>query len=195
MDRAHRFGRWGWGFDSLQARQGPLAQLAEHLPLKEVVTGSTPVRLTLRQAQCKLFMSVSTIEQGVSSEALHRHHRKYGGLVRDALGILSRNNPDWTRVELILENEEKAQQLAQAMEEALSALFPKTAADLRRKYGLGNIGDEPLSFNEMVPYIGRSSSTTSRMFERALKSLRFGDRMDTVRRIVYPERYPVQVDN
>lgn len=48
MDRAHGFGPCGWEFDSPRARFGPLAQLVEHLPLKETVRRSIRRRLTDR---------------------------------------------------------------------------------------------------------------------------------------------------
>ena len=46
MDRASVFGTEGWGFESLQARPRAVSSAVEHLPLKQGVTGSNPVRLT-----------------------------------------------------------------------------------------------------------------------------------------------------
>ncbi len=42
LDRASGFGPEGRGFESLRAYHGSVAQLAEQLPLKQLVVGSSP---------------------------------------------------------------------------------------------------------------------------------------------------------
>ena len=49
MDRACGFGPQGWRFESSQALTRPASSMVEQLPLKQLVTGSNPVRVTMER--------------------------------------------------------------------------------------------------------------------------------------------------
>ena len=54
MDRAADFGSAGCAFESCRAHQAPIAQLVEQLPLKQLVSGSSPggrTKVELSQGQ------------------------------------------------------------------------------------------------------------------------------------------------
>jgi len=133
-------------------------------------------------------MSIPLAERELSPEVLHAHNKKYGFFVKEALG-LSRNGSDWLTVDSIVRSEGSAQRLAEASEGALLAISPNVASMIRMKFGLESPGDEAISDRELGFILGKSSSTINRMMRRAIGSLRYGDRMEGIKRVVYPERY------
>ena len=76
---------------------GPLAQLAEHLPFKQGVTGSSPVRLTIAQHKrgCQAHSVPGTFRSGHSEPAepaaFPAARRRHSSLARHALA--SENTP------------------------------------------------------------------------------------------------------
>lgn len=113
----------------------------------------------------------------------------YGSLAGEILGI-PRRSAEWSRIGKLTDPELPTRVLADAVDVSLSQLRPDRANMLRRRFGLDTPGENGLSYQELAPFVGNYTTTTVRlMVERAVRSLRIPERLDSLNRVVYPERY------